>query len=188
MEWGRHQHDLSHNQRGSEPGTALLGTSLPMASSPMASLAPADPLRPRRHGTCRPAADTMTPSPVGPGGFRPPPDSVPCSTNTKQMNGWAHPPLLLRLLQRLRPLPLLSCSTCGSAAHVPGPAQTRRPRTAARSPIFGPRQPAPLHMGQDSRYDHYRYQLAAWHLLIRCSSAWARTDWEPTGASTVLSQ
>ena len=44
---------------------------------------------------------------------------------------------------------------------------------------------APLHMGQDSRYDHYRYQLAAWHLLIRCSSAWARTDWEPTGASTL---
>jgi hypothetical protein len=161
MEWGCHPRDLSHDQRGSEPGTALLDTSPPMASSPMASLAPADPLRPRRHGTCRPAADTMTPSPVGLGGFRPPPDSVPCSTNTNQMNGWAHPPLLRRLLQRLRPLPLLSCSTCGSAAHVPGPAQIRRPReqpltpaadcrwepatttTAARSPIFGPLQPAP---------------------------------------------
>ena len=89
MEWGCHQRDLSHDQRGSEPGTALLGTSPPMASSPMASLAPADPLRPRRHGTCRPAADTMNPSPVGLGGFRPPPDSVPCPTNTNQTNGWA---------------------------------------------------------------------------------------------------
>jgi hypothetical protein len=87
-----HQRDLSHDQCGSEQGTALLGT-----SPPMASLAPAAPLRPRQRGTCRSTADMMTPSPVRPRRL-PPASQVlrPLLNNTTRTNDRASPPLLRR--------------------------------------------------------------------------------------------
>jgi hypothetical protein len=104
--------------------------------------------------------------------------------NKYKSDGWLGPtPLLLRL-------PATTTTTTTILQHL----RLCRTRAWARTDSaptdcvpftnLWPAAAGPLHMGQDSRYDHYRYQLAAWHLLIRCSSARARTDWEPTGAST----